>query len=315
MFKLDFDIPKPGRYIELKDNIYLIGSCFADEISDRLRQFKFNVTSNPFGTIYNPLSIYKVLQGDLDVDRMITYQDIHYHWDCHGEVSALNEPDLMKEINKRMHISNAQLNDAKWVILTFGTAFVYRLKTSGVLVANCHKAPQKDFTKGLLSVREIMEGFEDIFHKRLADKQVILTVSPVRHIKDGLAENNLSKSILLQAVHEMVHTYENVQYFPSYEIMIDELRDYRFYKKDLIHPSEEAVDYIWNRFTQTYMSERTNTFIKSWLTMLSAINHRPFQPKSTAHQKFIKETIRKLDQFKEVVDISHEQKLLEQQLI
>ncbi|MEM9340460.1 MAG: GSCFA domain-containing protein, partial [Bacteroidota bacterium] len=302
MFKLDFDIPSSDPQLTLKDRIYLIGSCFSDEIGAKLAQYKFNTLSNPFGTVYNPISIFKLLSGKLDAHWTTTYQDIHYHWDMHGEVSALSEKELMHQVEEKSRQSAQFLAHSHCLLITLGSAFIYRLKSSGEVVANCHRSPADRFTKELLSSQEIVAAFEQLNEQHLKNINVVFTVSPVRHIKDGIIENNHSKSVLIHAVRQITSSNENVSYFPSYEIMIDELRDYRFYKKDRVHPSEEAVDYIWNRFCETHVDEPTNRFIKSWSTMLLAIQHRPFHPNAAAHQKFLKETMRKLDQVKEVVD-------------
>ncbi len=315
MFKLDFDITASSKKIGIGDDVYLIGSCFSDTMADKLTTYKWKCLANPFGTLYNPVSIFKILGNSINELSTTEHQGIFYHWDAHGEVSAMNETLLHKEIANRSAESQRFLAEANWLIITLGTAFVYRLVENGEVVANCHKAHTDVFTKELISVGEIVDGFGAIHRLIPPHTQMILTVSPVRHIKDGLVENNLSKSVLIQATHQIVNTYERTHYFPSYEILIDELRDYRFYKRDRIHPSEEAVDYIWEKFTEATFKEEANQFMKQWDKIQRALQHRPFHPTSVAHQKFLKETIRKLDELKEVVDISNERELLKQQLV
>lgn len=313
--KLDFDITEAEEKINLKDRLYLTGSCFSDEMGKKLSIFKFTHLCNPFGTLYHPLSIFKILKGEMELDAITKCQGVFYHWDVHGEVSALTEDLLTETLKKRLSISDNWLKMTDWIFITLGTAFVYRLNTTGKIVANCHKIPAKKFNKELLNVEEIVADFEKTYQKLSSKTRIMLTVSPVRHVKDGLIQNNLSKSILLQAVHQLVMKFDRVSYFPSYEIVIDELRDYRFYNKDLVHPSEAAVDYIWGKFVNTYMDEETQAFIKDWDKVQKAINHKPFHPSSDTHQAFVKETLRKLVKFKKIVDISSEQKFLETQLL
>lgn len=318
MFHLPFSIPPSKSQINFSDEIVFLGSCFADSIGDKLIENKFKTSSNPFGTIYHPLALFRILAGKIDPNSIVENQGIFYHWDAHGEVSTLEEPTLKSIVKKKQEQLQKQLHTANWLIITFGSAFAYRLKSSNELVANCHKVPSSEFDKELLSVQMICEKFQAIY-KHLQeinpDLKIILTVSPVRHVRDGLVENNRSKARLIEAVHSMVEQYDACSYFPAYEIMIDELRDYRFYAKDKVHPSQEAIDYIWLKFSETYFDEPTQTFIKKWKNIQSVINHRPFHPQSKQHQELLKKTLTELSVLEYKVDVSAELSLLKNQLI
>lgn len=317
MFYLPFDIPTSEAKINFRDNIFLIGSCFSTEIGERFRQNKFSQINNPFGTIYNPISIFKILAGGLKPDNLVESHKVFYHWDCHGEVSGLNPSQTSEKVEEIQNQVTKYISQTQWLIITLGTAFVYRHNPSGEIVANCHKVPSKVFNKELLSVDKIREAFADTYRslqERNKALKIIFTVSPVRHIRDGLVENNLSKSILLQAAHKIVADHSEITYFPSYEIIVDQLRDYRFYKSDFVHPTEEATEYVWKQFTQTYFDTETCSFLEKWTKIRAALNHKPFQVESASHQQFLKETIQKLEELKDVVDIRMEKESLENQL-
>jgi hypothetical protein len=314
VFKLDFQIPESENKISLADPIYLSGSCFSNEIGSKLNTFKFKTLCNPFGTIYNPVSIFKTLTGELDSDRIIESQQVYYHWDCHGNISGLSEKEVEEKVKIIQADSVEYLNNASYLILTLGSAFVYRESETNEIIANCHKLPSSYFKKVLLSQGEIVASYSALQKKFNNNLKIILTISPVRHIRDGLVENNLSKSILLEAVHEIVAQNENTEYFPAYEIMMDELRDYRFFARDMIHPSEEAVDYIWERFMETYFDTSTKKFVNDWNHILHAMKHVPFQPKSKKHQDFLKNTVGKLKEMQGTVDVSGELKFIENQI-
>jgi hypothetical protein len=211
----------------------------------------------------------------------------------------------------------AYLASADVLLLTLGTAFVYRLKETGSVVANCHKAPAKLFSKELLSVEEVTAGIVSIYEmlKNIRPRlQVILTLSPVRHIKDGIPENQVSKSVLRVACHEASLRCAQLSYFPAYECMLDDLRDYRFYKKDMIHPSEVAEEYIWGKFVTAYLDEETSMFLKEWESISKALAHKPFQPKSAAHQIFLRKTRDKLIHLSRLVDVSSELQQVENEM-
>ena len=318
MFHLPFDIVGSEKKISHSDRTVLLGSCFADAVGKKMIANKFQVESNPFGTIYNPISQFKILQGEINETRIIENQGIYYHWDAHSKVSSLKEKDLPVLINEKQKETQLELKRANWLVITFGSAFAYLLKSTGELVANCHKRPAKEFEKVLLTTEAITTELEKTINHLVElnpSLKIILTVSPVRHSKDGLVENNRSKARLIEACHSLLESNDQCSYFPAYEILIDELREYRFYANDKVHPSEEAIDYIWKRFGETYFEEKTHEFLARWSRIKSAIAHRPFHPESAQHQTFLQKTIGELRELENDVDISSELSLLESQLV
>ncbi|MEO9869518.1 GSCFA domain-containing protein [Ekhidna sp.] len=316
MFKLDFNIPESSNKINLKQPILLIGSCFSDDIGHKLSSCKFDSLSNPFGTIYNPFSIFKLLSNGAASDNIIENQGVHYHWDAHGVISCLDQQKTINLFNEKKNHTQTFLAKAKWLIVTLGTSMVYEL-TNGEIVANCHKVASSHFKKRFLSQEEIIKQFS-LLHSYLSELNselnIIFTVSPVRHIRDGLIDNNRSKAILIDAIHTISEEYENTCYFPSFEIVLDELRDYRYYATDRIHPSSEAIDYVWERFRASYFDSETETILKDWDKLRTAINHKPFHLASASHQKFLKNTLEKLEQMNEKIDVSVEIEQLRNQL-
>ncbi len=294
-----------------------MGSCFADNIGSKLSDHKFNILSNSFGTIYNPISLGDLLTDEIEESSVLENKGVFYHWQAHGEVSALNKEELLKTLNSKRQDLKVALQKADWLILTLGSAFAYRLKSSQKFVANCHKVSQSEFTKELLSIEAMTESLSFAFQQLKTQNpslNIIVTVSPVRYTRDGLVENNRSKARLTEVSQELSKSNNWITYFPAYEIMIDELRDYRFYAKDRVHPSEEAIDYIWRRFGETYFDADTSKFVENWSQIRAALNHRPFLPASSEHQKFIKSTIDKLNKLSSQVDVSKEVSLLQKQL-
>lgn len=322
MFTLPFHIPQNPIKIRLKDPIFSIGSCFADNIGDKLKAHKFDITTNPLGIIYNPYSSFKnlklILSEGIDPENFIKNGNIYFHWDTHSAISGTDLNTFKVLLEERSRLSRQRLINSEWLIITFGTIFAYRYRSNDKIVANCHKIPQREFERLSLTTEEIKEDYQETLelirsiNPRL---KVILTVSPVRHIRDGLVENNISKATLIKAVHEILQEDPNCFYFPSYEIMIDELRDYRFYKSDMIHPSSQAVDYIWNKFAEVFFDQETLNFLEEWRKILKSLSHRPFHPESPEHQKFLASTISKLEKLEEKVDVSEEINLVKQQLI
>ena len=310
------------RKIVLNDRLFLIGSCFTENVGNKLSENKFDNLSNPFGVIYNPVSIFRLMEDALlekpaREDLIIINQGVYRHYNFHSDISALDKEDLLSQIGEANKYSKIYLLQSKWILITLGTSMVYFHKKLNDIVSNCHKVPAKEFDKKRLHPDEIIESF-DAFYQTLGslnnDFNIILTLSPVRHIRDSFETNSLSKSILRYACGILSESYENVQYFPSFEIMMDDLRDYRFYDTDMLHPSASAVEYIWELFQQSYFSDDTRPFIEDWRKIRNALHHKPFFPDSKEHQKFLRSTIKKLKSFQEKVDITEELKLLEKQL-
>lgn len=316
MFKINFPLPPTPIKMNHSDPILLMGSCFSYEIGKKLAVNKMDHLSNPFGTIYNPISLFRLLSNQVDSNEIVENQDIFYHWSTHSSISSLTQEDTIALFEDRIKQTEEYLKNAKYLIITPGTAIIYEHNKH--IVANCHKVPSSQFEKRFLTCEEISESFS-VLHKYLEKinehLQVLFTVSPVRHIKDGLIANNRSKSILLEAVHQICEQYDNSHYFPSYEIVIDELRDYRFFDRDMIHPSAEAVDYIWKSFSHHYFGQDTLLLLEEWTKLRTNINHRPFHPTSDSHQRFLKNTIQKAEILNEKMDLGVEIKLLKEQLI
>ena len=249
------DIAPSAWKIGYEDRILLLGSCFSDEIGEQMTQRYLHVTSNPFGTLYNPLSIAQALTMT-EVPELIQHDGLWHSMAHHGSFSRATKEEAEQAVRASIETMQQALAQATVVIVTFGTAWVYEMKGDGLsvtgygIVGNCHKLPENTFTRRRLSVEEIIAAWKPIL-ERYPDKHWLFTVSPIRHIKDGLHENQLSKATLLQAVEQ------SGDYFPSYEIMLDELRDYRFYADDLVHPSSMAVNYIWERFVDTFCTPQT----------------------------------------------------------
>ncbi len=270
-------------------SLLLIGSCFSQNIGAQLTKYKFTTTINPSGVIYNPISIAntlnRVLNNEAYTESHLTSANNQWiSFDHHGRFSSPNKTECLNNINQELSAANSCLKNKTTLLITFGSAWVYEHPTHGI-VANCHKIPAKEFTKRLLTVEEIVEQYTELVSK--IDDNIIFTVSPVRHSKDGLHENNLSKALLHLAIQSIVENNDNCSYFPAYEIVIDELRDYRFYKDDLIHPTDLAINYVWEKFGACYFSEETIELNKAIQKMAAAANHRPFDFNSEAHQKFI----------------------------
>ena len=267
-FTTKIPIQKSNFPIDYDSKIMLLGSCFAENMGEKFEYFKFQTIVNPFGIIFNPVSLEKLIRRSIE-KRKFTENDIFFHndlWHCfevHSELSNSDKDVFLESLNDLISSTNKKLSDSTHIIITLGTSWVYRLRQaqsdSDGVVANCHKVPQKEFTKELLSIQQIEESIESIIslvHSVNPNCKFIFTVSPVRHIKDGFIENTLSKAHLISAIHKIInhHPLPNI-YFPAYEIMMDELRDYRFYTEDMLHPNQIAIDYIWIKFFENYIEE------------------------------------------------------------
>lgn len=318
-FRTEIKIEPSDLQIDHTQKIMTIGSCFSQVIGDRLSENKFDVQVNPFGTIFNPISIFKMLNsGPLYEGGYLENDEMFFHYDLHSDLRAKDRKTLETIAGAKKQASDAFLNEADWLIITLGTAWVYERTGNNQIVANCHKVPQREFKKRLLGMKEIVSAFDlliEKLQKRNANLKVILTVSPVRHVKDGLAENNLSKSLLRVFCDYACQSHYGVFYFPSYEIVMDDLRDYRYFREDLIHPNLTAETYIWERFQETYFSKQTSQILSDWSKVLGALKHRPFNADSTAHQQFLKKQIEKLAEFEPHFSVKDEIKQFKSQLV
>ncbi|WP_339793218.1 GSCFA domain-containing protein [uncultured Imperialibacter sp.] len=320
MFRTEINLPPYESSIKYGDPILTLGSCFADVMGNRLAENKFSVDINPFGTVYNPVSIFKLLSQaasntSFTKEGIVESQDIYQHFDLHSKFGKGTKEELQAEVQQLEQKATKALADAKWLIITLGTAVVY--ERSGEIVANCHKVPASQFSKRILSVKEVIRAYENVRNQLFqvnSGIQMIVTVSPVRHVKDTLVVNSQSKSILRVAVAEMT-AFPEVSYFPSYEIMMDDLRDYRFYEKDMIHPNETAHDYIWEKFSGAYFEESTTQLILKWQKLKKNLEHRPFHPASAHHQVFLKKTLEEMEQLSSQLNLEQEIQALKKEIL
>jgi len=294
-FTTKIPIQKSNLSIDYASKIVLLGSCFAENMGEKFEYFKFQTTINPFGIIFNPVSLCRIIERSVQ-KNYFTENDIFFHnelWHCfdvHSELSNSDKDAFLESLNDLINSTNKQLNDSTHIIITLGTSWVYRNIETNEIVANCHKVPQKQFTKELLSIETIVQSLESIlFHVSILNPNCnfIFTVSPVRHIKDGFVENTLSKAHLIAGIHNSKLETRNSQYFPAYEIMMDELRDYRFYTEDMLHPNQIAIDYIWIKFFENYISESEFGLMNQICEIQRALKHRPFNPNTANHQNFL----------------------------
>ncbi|SEW53205.1 GSCFA domain-containing protein [Chitinophaga arvensicola] len=293
-FHLSFPVAPLSDAIQYDHELLLMGSCFAEEIGEKLAEHRFNTLVNPHGILYNPLSITKALTSYLD-GKVYTKEDLFLHndtwhsWDHHSRFSGLTPEATLQNIRQMQAAATQAMEKADWLVLTLGSAHAYVLKENNRLVGNCHKVPAGNFYKRLLTVDEIVTALDNMMHRlffRNRKINILFTVSPVRYIRDGVVENNLSKAVLLQAVHHLVNKFNRLFYFPAYELVIDDLRDYRFYKEDLVHPNELAINYVWEQVVKTAISAGSQELLHSIADINRAARHRPFNPESAAHQQF-----------------------------
>jgi hypothetical protein len=279
-----------------------IGSCFAERIGQRLIDNKFQVVVNPWGNIFNPISLHRLLfkamaQEDLEEAYFVENSEIFLHYDLHSQIFATTKEDLNEKTRQIFKNVHTFLMQADILILTWGTAWVYQAAGNKRIAANCHKQPAYLFEKRLLTVEEILADFRELYKnlKNLRpDLKIILTVSPVRHIKDTLPLNTVSKAVLRLATQHLTENLEDTYYFPSYELVLDDLRDYRFYGADMIHPNEIAEDYIWAKFGECFFASETFHLLKQWQKIKQALRHRAFQPNSESQQKFLRQLLEQL---------------------
>jgi GSCFA family len=322
MFRTELS-PAPSQVkINLKSPILLVGSCFSDQIGGRLQANKFDAMPNPFGVIYNPISIFKLLVYsilDRKQDRYSFVQrgEIWYNYHFHSEVSALE----MNKLEQLLAVKQGRVGEwfahtapmKKFLIITLGTAYVYQLKESGEVVANCHKMPAQLFEKQLLYPTQIIKEFEYLYGVLPKNLEIILTVSPVRHLKDTLPLNAVSKAVLRVACHELSQQFDNVHYFPAYELVLDDLRDYRFYEADMLHPNTQAIDYVFDKFANTFFDEATQLFVDKWEKIAKSLQHKPFFPETKEHQQFLRHLLAQLESMVEV-EVEEEIEQVQRQL-
>ncbi|HSB92091.1 MAG TPA: GSCFA domain-containing protein [Flavitalea sp.] len=292
---LDIDIPSPPRKIEHQDPIMLVGSCFTEHIGGQLIENKYNVLQNPNGIVFDPESVSRSLISytrgqQVQESDLFQLNELWHHWQFHSRFSGIRKEEVTFNMNASVAQAHAFLKKARWLIITLGTSFSYRLVSSGLPVANCHRAPAPAFRKHLMSIEEINTSLDSCLHQLFhfnPDLQVIFTVSPVRHIRDGVIENNRSKARLIEVVHHLVNKFDRLFYFPAYELVIDVLRDHRFYDLDLVHPNYQATQFVLDKFLENYASADSMELWKELKPLLNAYRHKPFESQTNAHKKFL----------------------------
>jgi hypothetical protein len=312
----------PEFQISLKSKILTLGSCFSDVLGNYLVENKIECLANPFGNVFNLSSISCLLDGLLknsenNEDTIVENDGVFFHYNYHSEIRDFNRIGLVDKIKTLNQSTASFLKSANYLIITLGTSWVYEQKQTQKIVSNCHKQKASLFNKKLLGEKEQLDIFQNIYSKLKTfnpNLKIILTVSPVRHIKDTLQLNSVSKSILRTLCYNITNRYSDTYYFPSYEIVIDDLRDYRFYKSDLIHPNEQAEKYILNIFSETYFDNNLKIFINDWKKIKTGIDHKPFNPKSKNHQKFLQNLLIKIQTFENQIDISKEEAAIKNQI-
>ncbi|MBE8725847.1 GSCFA domain-containing protein [Flavobacterium hungaricum] len=305
-FRTQIPIQKSKTPIDYNSKVLSIGSCFAENMAEKFDYFKFQNETNPFGIVFNPVSIEKIIQRVIH-QEFYQEKDVFFHnerwhsFEVHSDLSNADRQELLESLNKAVQETHRQLKEATHIIITYGTSWVYRSLEIDEIVANCHKVPQKQFSKELLSTETIQKSIQntiDLIQTLNPNIHFIFTISPVRHIKDGFVENQLSKSHLFAALHSNLKSKINNQqlyYFPSYEIMMDELRDYRFYNEDMLHPNQIAIDYIWKLFSENYISENSISTMKEVDEIQKSLRHRSFNPESEQHEKFLQKLRQKIE--------------------
>jgi hypothetical protein len=322
-FFLPFQIEPYPFKISYKDKFFFIGSCFSEEIGNKLNELKFSVLQNPNGILYDPSSISDSLfsyiaNKPFDEENLFELNGLWHSWKHHSVFSGADKKDVLEKINTSQSGAHAFLKEANCLIITLGTAFYYRLKDNKKNVANCHKAAASLFEKHLVPIDEIISEMLSVLTASKSfnpDLKIIFTVSPIKHVRDGVVENNRSKARLIDAVHSISEQTKDVFYFPSYELVTDVLRDYRFYKNDLVHPNETAINFVFEKFCDSMLDDEAKKIIQEVKQIISATNHKPFFKESEAHKKFVDaqiKNIRNLQKKYPNIDLSIEKKYFEE---
>ncbi|MDP1745649.1 MAG: GSCFA domain-containing protein [Bacteroidota bacterium] len=293
-FHLNFTIPPFEQKINYAHKFLFVGSCFTENIGEIMQLYKFNVKINPNGVLYNPASMAVALRSYID-NKTIGENELFYanecwnSWEHHSRFSNTDKQSSLTTINNSISSSHDFIKQTDWLFITFGSAFIYKRNDTDELVGNCHKVPQKEFTKQMLSVNEIVADYKILIQQLKAlnnNLKIIFTISPVRHIREGIIENNRSKARLIEAVHELIQQNDNSFYFPAYELVIDDLRDYRFYNSDLVHPNEQAISYVFEKLMSTIFDDKTKELFEKIKDIITAKQHRPFNSTTDAYLKF-----------------------------
>ena len=307
-FKLTLDA-KPSKYpIEYGDKLMLIGSCFTENIGAKFKSHLFELSENPYGILFNPVSVTNALTEIMELRKynsedLFQHNELWHSWNHHSRFSAIEKETAVENINRTILDAHHFLKSANRLVITLGSAWLYHLTNEAPLgkdqvVANNHKGPIQWFYKSLMQPNALQEMLQDLVNRLHAfnpNLHIVFTISPVRHLREGLIENNRSKAVLIHAVHELVSQSNQVDYFPAYEYVMDDLRDYRFYAEDLVHPNFAASGYVWDKLVETYMEPKTQAIMKQIAELQLAMNHKPFFTGSVEHQKFLQSCIHKTE--------------------
>lgn len=319
---LHIDLNKPTRQINYQDKILLIGSCFTEHIGNSLAELKFSALQNPNGILFDPFSVSESLVSYIQNQQyqeqdFFQLNEVWHSWKHHSRFSNIDLREAVRLVNESQQQAHHFLKRANWIIITLGSSFSYRLTEQAAkpkefsqelppggmgAVANCHRAPAQWFNKHLMSIEEIVANLDNALQKLFqfnSNVNIIFTVSPVRHIRDGVVENNRSKARLIEAVHRLVSKYDNLNYFPAYELVIDVLRDYRFYDVDLVHPNYMATEFVLEKFAEGFIDQSTQKLMQEVKSIVIARKHKAFQPDTTAHKQFLKTYFEKAKTLKE----------------
>ncbi len=303
--KLQTNIPikTEKNQINYDSSLLLLGSCFVENIGEKFNYYKFQSLQNPFGILFHPKAIEKLILKAANAEKF-TEKDLFFlneRWHCfdvHSDLSNSSKEELLINLNNALELTIKQLYNSTHIIITLGTAWVYRLIETNSFVANCHKVSQKQFSKELLSINEIENSLKAIIlgiRKQNKKASILFTLSPVRHLKDGFIENQQSKAHLISAIHQIVASSDNkLSYFPSYEVMMDELRDYRFYEEDMIHPNQTAINYIWEKFKIVWIDKDVFSIMEEIESIQKGLSHKPFNPNSEHHKRFLETLSKKI---------------------
>jgi hypothetical protein len=306
-FRSEFDIRKLTHPITHRHKLMLVGSCFTENITDKLIRSKFRVLQNPNGILFNPVSVAEAVTAYVE-GRKLTEEDLFqfndgwHSWNHHSRFSGITPQDALQKINSSTEEANRFLKEADYIFITLGSSWIYTFTDKaehakpGAVAANNHKAPAEWFHRRLMSLEEVLRVLDNMIHRLFlynAKLKIIFTISPVRHLREGVVENNRSKAVLISAVHHLVDKFDRLHYFPAYELVIDDLRDYRFYAEDLVHPNYHATQYVWEKFILSCMDEETRNLIDEINTIILAYNHKPFNPSSEVHRRFLQSSYQK----------------------
>lgn len=327
-FRTLVEIPENRIKIKYSDPIVFMGSCFAEHIANRLSEGKFKCITNPFGVLYNPASISEALRQintgrkyNTDAPELLEHDGLWHSLMHHSSFSGSSKEECLTRINDRLQEAVPLLKQAKVLFITFGSAYAYRHKDTGLIAGNCHKLPEQEFLRLRLSPDEIVEDYTNLIQELRCENpnlHMVFTVSPIRHLRDGLHGNQVSKATLLLAIERLVELHPSrCIYFPAYELMMDDLRDYRFYADDMMHPSSMAIEYIWEHFMSMFLAASARDIFQTWQEIRKGIQHRPFNPNSKKHKQFLTQLALRIERFKEkypTFDVENELTLCRTQL-